>query len=513
MSAFQLDDTRDLRRWTRLLSSTRLEGRGVGQRGGWLATEWIGRQMDKLGLCLGPRQDSRFQLVPMACSSLRSGKSFAYLLSADSESRLDGRPDFCFRSRTEQASGTACDLVFVGYGIVAPEHQWNDYACANASGKIVVVLAGEPRFGPDDRASHLSTAMSYYGRWTYKLEEAARQGAFGAIIIHDDDAAGYSFSVARSSFTSPYTYLRTSEPGLRFEAWCSEHFGRELLIRDGIELENIRKVSSLRDFCAFALKSRIMLEVRLSYREFDSRNVIGAVPGRTAPAEVVVLMAHWDHLGVITQKSGEKKIFPGAADNATGVSFLLALARRHALALPPRRTVLFIATTGEESGMLGSRYFVQNLPVPSDNMVAALNIDGILPIGRTRDLQIIGTDYCDIGDIFSHFFRRHGRRMAHDDESQFGYYYRADQLSFARVGVPAIQVMTGSDLISGGLAEGTRRHEHYSNECYHTERDRFDSRWDFSGIAEDVLLLFEATRHLANTDTWPKWRPGTSFAA
>lgn len=503
------DEADDLRRWTRWLSSPRLEGRGIGCRGGDLAARWIGRQMDRFGLGVGPGLTERFQIVPMTRSCLQHHDSRIDLLAANSPLRLDGRSDFCFRSRAGGTAGLTHPLVFVGYGVVAPEHGWNDYAHVAMRGSIAVILSGEPPFRGETGAA--AGPMSQYGRWTYKLEEAARQGAFGALLIHDETALGYSFAVVRASFSAPYTALRAAEPGLALEAWCSAALGRTLLSCGGIAPDRIAKAAAGRGFRARRLRSRLRADIRCARQEFDCRNVIGIVPGSAAAGEIVVLVAHWDHLGRIVLEDGTVRIFPGAADNATGISLLLALARRHARAPPPRRTLLFLASTGEESGSLGAHHFVRTLAVPPDRVVAAFNIDGILPIGRTRDLQIIGTDYCDIGESLAKIFEASGRRVTPDDAPQLGYYFRADQISFAQAGIPAVQVATGWELVDGGIAEGARRHRQYDAERYHTERDRFDQGWDFAGVAADAALLFEATRSLALGDHWPSWHPGISF--
>ncbi len=506
------NDIRDLRRWTKWLSGVRLEGRGVGSNGGYLASEWIGRQMDKFGLALLPNEEARFQAVPMCRASIDYTRSGVFLLKAGSQIRLDGNPDFCFRSRLGEALDVSTELVLVGYGIVAPELNRNDYSGIDVRGAIVIILCGETTEQKSNLNAEGVGPMSYYGRWTYKLEEAGRQGAYGAILIHDEHAVGYPFEHVRTSFSSSYTYLSTNKREISFEGWCSEALGHDLLLENGITLASVKEMSLLGKFRAVKLPSSIGARIYSSQHKFVCRNVVGIVPGSDKPNEIVVFVAHWDHLGSLTLQNGEVKVFPGAADNATGVSLLLSLARRCALSPRPKRTVLFLASTGEETGFLGAQHFVQTLSFGADQIVAAFNIDGILPIGRTRDLQLIGTDFCNIDSHISKVFEMRGRVISTDDQPQLGYYYRADQFAFAQAGIPAVQVATGSDLLNGGLVTGMQKHAQYDDERYHTERDMFDSDWDFAGVAEDGMLLWDAGRHLANSSAWPKWHPGVAFS-
>lgn len=488
----------------RILSGALYAGRGAGEPGGRRASRWIARKAQELGLTGWHGRRSLFQSISLGCSTFRLGPDSLQMLSLADGAQHDllHKDELLIRSQQANIVLDNTHLVFVGYGIVAPQYNWDDYAGLDVVGKVVVVLPNDPggeRF--------LGRRMTYYGRWEYKYEEAARQGAAGVIIVHTDELFGSAFHLVKDEMRRTFRFL----PGavrsrLAFESICSERFGRQLLSTAGVDLDaflaapwpTANRLSGL----------NACLQVRLDF-DIDiqhCRNVLAMKKGRLFPRQCVLLCAHWDHLGKTSDSTQPRGYYPGAVDNAVGVSVLLELARRLSAAAPLRRTVLLAWTSAEEVGMLGSARVAQLITETGLNVVAALNVDGFVPIGKTHDLGLVDGDQSDLPETFVRAGKSLNRYITLDDEPSSGYFYRSDQASFAKIGIPSVQVSTGSNLLKGGMQEGMRRHNFYDSNTYHRTSDAFNRHWDFASICADIDVLHEALLILGDSLYRPKLR-------
>ena len=409
------------------------------------------------------------------------------------------------------------DIVFVGYGVDAPEWNWNDYKNLDVKGKTVVVLVNDPGFGNHDASLFKGKAMTYYGRWTYKYEEAARQGAAMCLIVHTtNDAAGYPWSVVKNSWGGPQLALPQSEdpaPRLPVAGWLTRDAAQRLFAKAGLDFDKLAAEADHRGFKPVPLKATASITLDSKIEHGSANNVLGMIKGTTRPDQVIVYSAHWDHLGEDDSLKGDK-IYNGAVDNGTGISALLEIAKAFKAQKPaPERSVLFTAVTLEESGLLGSLYYTKHPVFPMDKTVADINMDAMDVIGPTKNLQIIGNGQSQLEDMLKAALKKQGRYASPDATPQNGFYYRSDHFSFAKAGVPALMTQTGNDKVEGGTAAGKAALDDYTAHRYHTPLDNFDPKWDFRGVAEDTQALYEVGRELSLSDQWPKWNKDSEFRA
>ena len=409
------------------------------------------------------------------------------------------------------------EVIFAGFGVVAPEYNWNDYAGLDVRGKVVLVMVNDPGFTIGDTSLFKGQAMTYYGRWTYKFEEAARQGARGCLIIHNTLAASYPFSVVQSSNGGSKLHLdkrRFKEYRCPLMGWISEPAAMRLLNAAGQDSglfirANHRGAQSLK----LNLKLSALLRTKAIFS--ISHNVVGLITGSQKPDECVIYTAHWDHLGIGRADARGDSIYNGALDNASGTAALMELARAFMdLHTRPARTVIFLSVTAEEQGLLGSAYYTEHPLFPLDKTVANINIDGINAFGRTKDISISGAGQSQLEDYLQEEVSKHGRYVSPESHPEAGYFYRSHHFNFAKARVPAFTTNAGIDNVARGKAYGLQQENDYTAKRYHQPSDEYDSsRWDLSGGMEDLNLLFQIGKRLAQGTEWPQWKPGSEFKA
>ena len=470
------------------------------------------------GLGLQPGNDgSFFQEVPLVRSTAAPGATLT--ISGRGEvSRYTVGDDFvAWTVRVvETAALENSELVFVGYGVVAPEYDWNDYAGLDVRGKTVVMLVNDPGFATGDTALFRGNAMTYYGRWTYKFEEAARQGAEGAIVVHETEPAAYPWEVVRNGWTGPQFSLESADSNMRrvaVEGWITVETARAIFEQAGQDYDALKEQALHRPFEPVRLGLAASVRLRNTIERSTSRNFLALLPGTDRADEYVIYMAHWDHFGTDTTRDGDR-IFNGAKDNATGTAALIEIAEAfRAVSSAPSRSVLFLATTAEEQGLLGSLHYAENPVVPLANTVAAINMDAMNTLGPMRDVTIVGYGNSELDDYVALAAEEQGRVVRPDPEPEKGYFYRSDHFSFAKKGVPALYVDPGIDHVEHGEAWSLERLAEYTAERYHKPSDEYDPAWDLTGMSEDLRLLFRVGYRLANSSDFPDWRPGTEFKA
>ncbi|UCH09433.1 MAG: M28 family peptidase [Fidelibacterota bacterium] len=506
----------DLVEAIKVLASDEFEGRGPASRGEELTVEYLAEGFQELGLEPG-NGDSYFQEVPMVELTPDPGAGLV-IWGEQSTTRLIYRREYVVWTKRviRQVALERSDLIFVGYGTVAPEYEWDDYRGLDVRGKTVVMLVNDPGYATKDSSLFNGHAMTYYGRWTYKFEEAARQGAGGAIIIHETEPAGYPWGVVRSSWTGPQFDLATEDNNLSrcaVEGWFTEEVARDLFRRSGHDFEDLKQQAASRGFRPLSLNVGISVTVANTIRRSTSRNVLALLPGRKRADEVLIYTAHWDHLGMDPNLRGDK-IYNGALDNATGTAGLLELAEAFTeLRKPPERSILFLAVTAEEQGLLGSAYYATHPIYPLANTVAVMNMDGMNIYGRMKDVTIIGYGNSELDDYAIRAARKQHRVVRPDPEVEKGYFYRSDHFSFAKEGVPALYLDSGIDHVIHGEAWTREQTEIYTAERYHKPSDEYDPEWDLSGAVEDLRLLFMIGTRLSNTSDFPNWSEGNEFRA
>ena len=408
------------------------------------------------------------------------------------------------------------NVVFVGYGIVAPEYDWNDYAGVDVRGKTVLMLVNDPGFATGDSTLFAGDAMTYYGRWTYKFEEAARQGAAAAILVHETDAASYPWAVVRGSWAGEQFDLEREDQNqsrVAAEGWITTETAQLLFQRAGMDFSVMKERAASREFQARPLGLSASFGLQNTLRHSTSHNVVAVLPGSTRPDEYVLYMAHWDHLGVDTTLDGDQ-IYNGALDNATGTAGLLVLARAFAAADPaPERSIVFLAVTAEEQGLLGSAHYAANPVFPLERTVAALNMDAMNVIGPMRDVTVVGLGQSELDDYVADAAAEQGRRVRPDPDPSAGGYYRSDHFSFAQVGVPALNMDGGVDHLERGEAWTLAQRDRYEAERYHKPADELDAMWDLRGMVDDLRLLYRIGYRLSRESTWPNWRETSEFRA
>ncbi len=407
-------------------------------------------------------------------------------------------------------------IVFIGYGVTAPERNWDDFKGLDMKGKIGLVLINDPDF-ETGQGDFGGKAMTYYGRWTYKFEEAARQGAAGALIIHETEAAAYGWEVVQNSWGGPSFDLPTSEdpdPRLPFQGWIHGDVAKQIFSAAGLDLEQQRLAADQRGFKALPLGGTAKVAFKTVIREATSDNVVALLRGSERPDEAVVFMAHWDHLGRTFSAPDGDLVFNGAVDNATGTAGVLEIAEALAAADPkPKRSILFLLPTLEESGLIGSRYFAAHPTLPLKNLVAGINMDALPVRGRSKDFAVIGYGQSNLDAILVDVLKGQDRVAVPEPTPQAGFYFRSDHFNFARVGVPALYGRGGFDLREGGVPAGQAEAADYTARRYHKTGDEFDPAWDFSGTVEDIVALHEVGRRVADAAERPQWSPDSEFRA
>lgn len=504
----------DFREMTRTLSSDEFEGRAPGSPGGEKTVEYISAQFERIGLQPAGDNDSWYQTVPMV-QTTASDATVLRVAGADGERELKFGSDMMLGTRTGQQTISVNDseLVFVGYGVDAPERDWNDYEGLDVKGKTVVMLVNDPGFHVDDAELFDGNRMTYYGRWTYKFEEAARKGAEAALIIHDTAGASYGWDVVRTSWSGAQFDLRAEDdpaPRLPAQGWITNDVARELFANAGLDLDEQIRAASSADFKPVPLQASVSFELESEVVESSSRNVIGVLPGTEKPEEVVVYMGHWDHLG----KHDDGQIYSGAIDNATGIAGIIEIAERFANTEPaPKRSVAFLAVTLEESGLLGSQYYVAHPAFPLENTVAAINLDAMSVAGPSRDFVVTGMGNSELEDILEPIASAQGRTLVEEGNPAGGFYFRSDHFNFAKAGVPALYAKGGNDLVDGGTEGGRLAGEDYATR-YHQPSDVYRDEWNLDGLIQDLEALYDVGRVMVDdVDQWPNWYEGNPFKA
>ncbi len=409
------------------------------------------------------------------------------------------------------------EVIFAGFGIVAPEYGWNDYEGLDVKGKIVVVLVNDPGSGTEDSTFFKGNTMTYYGRWTYKYEEAARQGALGCLIVHNTIPAGYGFNVIQGKHNAPILYL--DERGketykMGFEGWITLPSAKKLFdlagLNDGELLAQARK----QGFKGMPLGVNLTASLQVEAEYNVSQNVVAKITGKSKPGEYIIYSAHWDHFGIGKPDETGDSIYNGALDNASGTAALLALAKAFKTDGAPERTVVFLAVTAEEQGLWGSAYYAQNPIYPKEKTVANINMDGINPYGKMKDVSIIGAGQSEMEDLLNVELEKLGRYSAPEPNPVAGYYFRSDHFNFAKIGIPALYFGTGIDHVEKGKEYGKQLQDDYTANYYHKPNEEYDTaRWNLEGAVDDVQVLYHVGRSLANSDKWPSWKPTSEFKA
>ena len=494
------------------LSSDNMQGRNPGTEGGQLAKNYISEQFSLTNL--KTFDNSYFHEVPAVSSTVKDS-SFFTISFRDRDRKLNYGSEVVFWSKRniKNQKIDSSDLVFVGYGIVAPEYNWNDYEGIDVSGKTVVMLINDPGFDTGRLNLFNGRAMTYYGRWTYKFEEAAKQGAAAAIIIHEEEAAAYPWSVVENSWTGPQLDLQRKDLGMSrtiLESWISIDVADEIFTFTGFNYDLLKEFALDKTFQAFEMKGlSLTSNINSDISYFSSHNLIGYKEGVSQPDEYLIFMAHWDHLGVNKDLTGDQ-IFNGAADNAAGVAAVIELARKFDQ-VQTERSIIFTALTLEESGLLGSAYLAENPPVDLANIVAGFNFDRILPTGKTKDMAVIGYGASELEDILEAELEKEGRYINPDPNPEKGYFYRSDHISFAKKGVPVLYADDGFDLEIGGIEKGFNEIYDYTNYRYHGVDDEYDPSWNLEGFEQTINTLFNISFELSNSNDWPNWYEGNEF--
>jgi Zn-dependent M28 family amino/carboxypeptidase len=504
---------------TQTLSSDAYEGRAPGTAGEAKTIKLIAERMAAAGLKPG-NSGSWYQDVPIveitADPAMKLSISKTDASGASDGAQFNFKTDFVAGTyrQAEQLNIKDSEFVFVGYGINAPERGWNDYASVDVKGKTVVILINDPDYETKGLDGPFGgRAMTYYGRWTYKFEEAARQGAAAALIVHDEFPAAYPWGVVVSSWTGPQVHIDTANKGMdqtMANGWLTNAAATSLLSLAGKNLPELVAAAKMPGFKAVPLGVKADLSFTNTLRRANSKNVIGILPGKARPKETVLYSAHWDHLGICEPVKGDS-ICNGALDNATGTAALIALAEAHTKAGSTARSLVFLAVTAEESGLLGSKYYAENPIYPLATTVGGINMDGLNVNGRTRDVVVVGAGKSEMEIQLARLAKAQGRRIVPEPTPEKGFFYRSDHFSLAKLGVPMIYFDSGDDLVKGGTAAGRAAADDYTTNRYHKPQDEYDPNWNWEGAIEDLQLNYRIGRELAAGNVWPNWYPSAEF--
>ena len=499
----------------RVLSSDKFEGRGPGSNGEKLTLEYLEGEFKKAGLAPGNPDGTYLQKVPLV--GIIPDANMKLTLSARGRTLSPKfRDDYvAWTKRVVESASVDAEMVFVGYGVQAPEFQWDDFKGVDVKGKVIVVLVNDPPL--EDTKFFGGPAMTYYGRWTYKYEKAAELGAAGCFIIHQTDRAGYGWEVVRNSWGGEQFDLATPEKNMHrtaIEGWLSGEQAQALFKLAGKDLEALKKAAATREFQPVALGVRAKLKVQNTLRNVESNNVLAKLPGSDPQLknEYVIYCAHWDHFGVGPEVNGDK-IYNGARDNATGTAALLEIARAfRQLKTPPKRSVLFLGVTGEEQGLLGSRYYAEHPLYPLARTASVVNMDALNVWGKTNDIVMIGRGASNLDELVDEIARGQGRSVKTDPEPEKGFFYRSDHFEFAKKGVPAFYAQSGTDYVGKPVGWGMEMRQQYTRENYHKPSDTIKEYWNLDGMVQDSQLFFLVGYRMAN-DFQVEWKPGAEFKA
>ncbi len=507
-----------LRAHIQFLADDLLEGRGPGTRGDEIAQSYIATQFESYGLKPAAPDGGWIQKVPLVGITTKAPPTLEFD-NGDNTMALKDQRDYIVTSGqpAEQSGFSNVEIVFVGYGIQAPEFDWDDFKDVDVAGKVLLIMNNDPS---DDPKLFAGRKRLYYGRWDYKWNKAAELGAVGAMIIHTTPSAGYPYQVVQTSWTGEQMDLRgTKEPRLPLAGWFSEDAARTLVEHSGYELDELRSAAERRDFEPVPLGTTMSISMKCRVRESDTGNVMGLLRGRdpVLRKEMIVFMAHHDHIGLAPARDERgDNIYNGAVDNASGVASLLTIAKACA-SLPetkrPRRSLLFAAVGAEEQGLLGSKYMAQHPPVPAGYLAAVLNIDGVNIMGPTRDVIVIGHGKSNTDKIVEQVAAWQKRVVTPDQFPNLGYYYRSDQFSLAKIGVPGVYLNGGIHVKGKPAGWGQRQIEEWIDTKYHQTSDEYDEKWDMRGAIEDTKLMFYAGLKAAQQPQLPAWNPGDEFEA
>jgi len=499
-----------------MLASDSFQGRKPFTLGETRTLDYLQSQFRSLGLEPG-NGNSYFQEVPMVNITV-DPDSIMEVTTAKTTFSLKRFQDFVIITETTDSvvSLDRDELVFAGYGVVAPEYNWNDYSGINVKGKVVLVMVNDPGFGTADTAIFKGKTMTYYGRWTYKYEEAARQGAKACLIIHNTEAASYPFKVVQNSWGTSNLYLDkrgSKNDHCVLRGWVSAGATKKLLAAAGKDTALLLQANN-HGFKAISLGEKLSIRVRVKAVYNVSQNVIAKITGTKRPDEYILYTAHWDHLGIGHPDAKGDSIYNGAVDNASGTAALLEMARAfNNLKEKPERTILFLSVTGEEQGLLGSEYYGQHPIYPLKKTVADLNMDGISPNEKSNDIVIVGYGQNELEDYVAEAAKIQGRYIAPESRPEAGSYYRSDHFSLAKVGVPALDASGGIDIVGKGKDFGKAQQDDYVAHHYHSPSDEYSPSWTFEGGLQDMELLFMIGKRLAFETSWPAWKSGSEFKA
>ena len=498
-----------------VLASDDFQGRAPSTTGEEKTIKYLAEQFKEAGL-QPANNGSYFQEVSLV--KLTPGK----LMKLNIKS---GKQNYDLAFSTDFIGGTPqvkdsislenSEMIFAGYGINSPEFSWNDFKDIDVKGKTIVILINDPGYATGDTTLFRGKEMTIYGRWTYKYEEAARQGAAGVMIIHETGAAAYPWGVVQNSWSGPRFYLKddeVSKSNLQFQSWITNETARKLFTAAGLDFDKVTKSAAVRGFKPVDMKMKASVHFRNNIEYTKSNNVAALLPGKGKPDECIIYTGHWDHFGINNSFKGDS-ILNGAVDNATGAAALVEIAKAFkSLKNPQKRSVLFLSVTCEEQGLLGSKFYAENPLFPLNKTVAVINMDGLNILGKTRDMTIVGYGYSQLDKYVAVVLKKYGRYATPDPSPEKGGYFRSDHFSFAKVGVPSLDLAKGVDDVAHGKEWGKAESEKWIMENYHKPSDNYEpDKWNFEGMIEDIKVYFETGYNLSCTDEFPNWNNGVVF--
>ncbi|NDV91104.1 M20/M25/M40 family metallo-hydrolase [Alteromonas sp. 345S023] len=499
----------DIREPLKVLSSDEFEGRLPTTIGEEKTLAYLTKKLQQAGL-RPTNGDSYLQEV--ALMEITADPAMTMQIG---KNQFKYKQDMVASSKREQSQVTVNDteLVFVGYGINAPEYNWNDYEGVDVKGKTVVILINDPGFANPEGDKFQGSTMTYYGRWSYKYEEASRQGAAAAIIVHEAAPASYGWSVVANSWSGPQYGLLSKDKGasrVAVEGWLTLDAAKKVFADAGLDF-NAEKDKANQGPYHQSMDIKASVTVNNSFKQSTSHNVMATLPGSEKPDEHIIYTAHWDHLGKDESKEGDQ-IYNGARDNATGTAAMLAMAEAYASLSPaPKRSVSFLFVTAEEQGLLGSKYYAENPVIPIENTVANINMDAMNVLGKTKNVAVVGMGKSELEDYLNVAATKQGRTLTQEDKPEAGYYYRSDHFSFAKQGIPALYAEGGDEPIDEATATYRKRMKVIDTGCYHQVCDEYRDEWDLGGIVEDTQMLFDVGVQVANAEQWPNWKSSSEF--
>ena len=501
------------------LSSDAFEGRGPATAGEAKTIEFVTAQMQAAGLQPGgdlkDGQRAWTQAVPLLRSQITGTPKLSLAHGGTTRALAQGE-QIAVRAPMDGSKAVSiadAPLVFVGYGVKAPERKWDDFKGVDLKGKIAVALINDPDF-ETGKGDFGGKAMTYYGRWTYKYEEAARQGALGLLIVHETAPASYGWATVKNSNTNTMFDIVRDNPAAthpRLEGWIQRDLAVELFKRAGLDFDAQKKLAQTRAFKPVVLKDTLSADYAVDAQVITSHNIVGRIEGSKYPDETVVYSAHWDHLGVGAPDANGDTIYNGAVDNATGTAALIEMGRAYAKGPKPERSVVFLAVTAEEKGLLGSEYYAANPLYPLGKTVAVINTDALDPNGPARNFTTSGSAKSDLLDQLIADAKAAGLTYVSDPHPEAGHFFRSDHFPFAKRGVPALSYGSGNDLVNGGLAAGEAAGKDYTKNRYHQPADEWQADWTFAGMVHDLPILYKLGNDLANSRRWPDWAKDSEF--